>query len=39
MKLRGDEEPRSTHHYTVTFVKQGDRWRYSSVREEHEPRH
>jgi uncharacterized protein (TIGR02246 family) len=32
----GDESP-STRHYTVVFVKQADRWRYSSVREEHDP--
>jgi uncharacterized protein (TIGR02246 family) len=32
----GGEHP-STRHYTVLFVKQGDRWRYSSVREEHDP--
>jgi uncharacterized protein (TIGR02246 family) len=30
------EEPPVTHHYTVTFVKQADRWRYSRVREEHD---
>jgi uncharacterized protein (TIGR02246 family) len=30
------EEPPVTHHYTVTFVKQVDRWRYSSVREDHD---
>jgi len=35
--VRVGTEPPSTRHYTVTFVKQGDRWRYSSVREEHEP--
>lgn len=31
------EEPPSTRHYTVLFVKQGDRWKYSSVREERDP--
>jgi len=31
----GDERP-STRRYTVLFVKQGERWLYSSVREEHE---
>ena len=31
------EEPPSTRHYTVLFLKEGDRWRYSSVREEHDP--
>ena len=35
--VRVGDEPPSTRHYTVLFVKQGDRWRYSSVREEHEP--
>jgi len=30
-------EPASTRYYTVVYVKQGNRWRYSSVREEHEP--
>jgi uncharacterized protein (TIGR02246 family) len=32
----GDEQP-STRHYTVLFLKQGDRWRYAKVREEQEP--
>jgi uncharacterized protein (TIGR02246 family) len=32
----GDEPP-ATRHYTVVAVKQGDRWRYSSFREEPEP--
>jgi uncharacterized protein (TIGR02246 family) len=32
----GDEHP-STRHYTVLYVKQRDRWRYSSAREEQEP--
>jgi uncharacterized protein (TIGR02246 family) len=32
----GDEGP-STRHYTVIFVKQDNRWRYSSAREEQEP--
>jgi uncharacterized protein (TIGR02246 family) len=31
----GDETP-SVRHYTVVAVKQGDRWRYSSVRDEPE---
>jgi uncharacterized protein (TIGR02246 family) len=31
----GEEGP-STRHYTVVYVKQGDRWRYSKAREEHE---
>ena len=31
------EEPPSTRHYTVLFLKEGNRWRYSSVREEHDP--
>jgi uncharacterized protein (TIGR02246 family) len=35
VRLGGAEGP-STHHYTVTYVKHGDRWRYSSVREEQE---
>ena len=29
-----DDEPPSTRHYTVLFVKQGNQWRYSRVREE-----
>jgi len=32
----GDERP-STRRYTVMYVKQADRWRYSSVREERDP--
>jgi uncharacterized protein (TIGR02246 family) len=36
VKVVGDDRP-STRHYTVTYVKHGDRWRYSSVREEQEP--
>ena len=28
VKLKGDEGP-STRHYTLTYVKQGNRWRYS----------
>lgn len=31
------EEPPSTRHYTVLFVKQGNRWLYSSAREEPDP--
>ncbi len=33
VKLKGDEGS-STRHYTLTFVKQGNRWRYLRVREE-----
>jgi uncharacterized protein (TIGR02246 family) len=33
VKPAGDQ-PISTRHYTVVFVKQGNRWMYSSVREE-----
>ncbi len=32
----GDEGP-ATRHYTLIAVKQGDRWRYSSFREEQDP--
>ncbi len=35
VKVAGDEPP-STRHYTVLFVKQGNRWLYSRVREEPE---
>jgi uncharacterized protein (TIGR02246 family) len=35
--VRIGEEAPSTRHYTVLYVKQGDRWRYASVREEQEP--
>jgi uncharacterized protein (TIGR02246 family) len=31
------DEPSATRHYTVVAVKRGDRWRYSSFREEPEP--
>lgn len=35
--MRVGTEPPSTRHYTIIYVKSGDRWRYSSVREEQEP--
>lgn len=35
--VRISKEPPSTRHYTVVFVKQSNRWRYSSAREEQEP--
>jgi uncharacterized protein (TIGR02246 family) len=35
VKVAGEETP-STRHYTVDYVKQGDRWRYWKVREEQE---
>ncbi len=34
--IAGGGEPPSTRHYTVLFVKQGNRWLYSRVREEGE---
>jgi uncharacterized protein (TIGR02246 family) len=34
--VRVGDEPPSTRHYTVIFVKSGGRWLYSSVREEQE---
>ncbi len=40
VKATGEERP-SSRHYTVTFVKQGNRWRYSIVprgaRDQHDP--
>ncbi len=35
--LKIGEETPATRRYTVVAVKQGDRWRYSSFREEHDP--
>lgn len=35
--VRLGDEPPSTRHYTVLYVKEGNRWRYSSVREELDP--
>jgi uncharacterized protein (TIGR02246 family) len=32
----GDEPP-ALHRYLALYVKQGERWRYSSLREEHDP--
>src|SRR6202000_3373725 len=36
VKLTGEDQS-SIHHYTVVFIKTGERWMYSSVREEKEP--
>jgi hypothetical protein len=35
--VRIGDEPPATQHYTALFVKQGDRWLISSLREEHDP--